>query len=92
MKEGHFPFFLIFYSVSIIIYGNSSWQKDWDKDNTNQVDLDAYKDWNVSSDKNYKAYKKECEPPWGAIVGRNDNAAEKSAKKLIELINEHLKE
>ena len=39
----------------------------------------------------WNAYKKECEPPWGAIVGRNDKAAEKSAKKLIKLINEHLK-
>ena len=66
--------------------GSRSWRMD-DK----IIDLDAYKDWNVSSDKNYKAYKKECEPPWGAIVGRNDKAAEKSAKKLIKLINEHLK-
>jgi len=66
--------------------GSRSWRMD-DK----IIDLDAYKGWNVSSDKNYKAYKKECEPPWGAIVGRNDKAAEKSAKKLIKLINEHLK-
>ena len=46
-------------------------------------DFEAYKGWDVSSDKNYKSYKKECEPPWGAIVGRNDKAAKKSAKKSI---------
>ena len=39
----------------------------------------------------WNAYKKECEPPWGAIVDRNDKAAEQSAKKLIKLINEYLK-
>ena len=66
--------------------GARSWRMD-DK----IINLDSYKGWDISSDKNYKAYKKECEPPWGAIVGRNDIAAEKSAKKLIKLINEHLK-
>jgi dienelactone hydrolase len=66
--------------------GSRSWRMD-DK----IIDMDAYKGWDFSSDKNYNAYKKECEPPWGAIVGRNDKAAELAAKKLIKLINKHLK-
>ena len=66
--------------------GSRSWRMD-DK----IIDMDAYKGWNFSSDKNWEAYKKECELPWGAIVGRNDKAAEQSAKKLIKLINKHLK-
>ena len=70
----------------VAIDGSRSWRMG-DK----IIDMDAYKGWNFSSDKNYKAYKKECEPPWGAIVGRNDKAAKQSAKKLIKLINKHLK-
>jgi hypothetical protein len=66
--------------------GSRSWRMD-DK----IIDMDAYKGWDFSSDKNWEVYKKECELPWGAIVGRNDKAAEKSAKKLIKLIDEHLK-
>ena len=66
--------------------GSRSWRMD-DK----IIDMDAYKGWDFSSDKNWEVYKKECELPWGAIVGRNDIAAEKSAKKLIKLINEYLK-
>ena len=65
--------------------GSRSWRMD-DK----IINLDSYKGWDVSSDKNYKAYKKECEH-WGATVGRNDKAAEEYAKKLIELTNKYLK-
>ena len=50
---------------------------------------DSYDTWDVSADKHYKDYKKECEH-WGVVEGRNNEAAINSAKKTISLLEEYL--
>ncbi len=53
------------------------------------IHLDNYDTWDVSADKHYKDYKKECEH-WGVVEGRNNEAAINSAKKTISLLEEYL--
>ena len=55
-----------------------------------RIEFDNYKGWDFSSDPLYKEYKKECEHS-GPMYGRNDSAAQQSAAKLVELINQYLK-
>ena len=55
-----------------------------------RIEFDDYKGWDFSSDPLYKEYKKECEHS-GPMYGRNDNAAQQSAAKLVELINQYLR-
>ena len=58
--------------------------------NDMRIELDNYLDWNVSGDKFYKEYAKECEK-WGVKYGRDHEASKLSSTKLIQLINQHLK-
>ena len=55
-----------------------------------RIEFDDYIGWDFSSDPFYKEYKKECEQS-GPMYGRNDIAAQQSATKLVELINQYLK-
>ena len=64
--------------------GKRTWRMDG-----KVINLDDYDDWDVSTDKYYDDYKKECEY-WGVVQGRNNEAAINSAKKTISLLEEYL--
>ena len=68
---------------------DSNYKRSWRLGDM-RIEFDDYKGWDFSSDPLYEEYKKECEHT-GPIYGRNDNAAQQSAIKLIELINQFLK-
>jgi len=69
---------------------DKDYKRSWRLDDM-KIEFDDYADWNFSSDPLYKEYKKECEHS-GPIYGRNDNAAQQSAAKLLELINQYLRD
>ena len=55
-----------------------------------RIELDNYLNWDVTENPFYWEYAIECVRS-GVKYGRNDSAAQKSAIKLVELINQHLK-
>jgi len=68
---------------------DSDYKRSWRLDDM-KIEFDNYIGWDFSSDPFYKEYKKECEHS-GPMYGRNDSAAQQSATKLVELINQYLK-
>ena len=69
---------------------DSNYKRSWRLDDM-IIDLDQYPDWNVSADPLYDDYKAQCEATGFIKTGRNDSAARRSALKLIDLMNQHLK-
>jgi len=68
---------------------DKDYKRSWRLDDM-RVEFDDYEGWDFSSDPLYEEYKKECEH-LGPIYGRNDSAAQQSAAKLLELINQYLR-